>query len=288
MKIIGGSSSLPLAAKVAVELDVPYVPAVFEKSSGGFPDGEQYVRLQGDVAAEHVVILASTRPDRLLIELLLLQDAARHAGAREVTSFIPYFSYARQDKVFETGEALSARAVARAVGAHSDRVLTLGMHNRETLRYFPCPAEDVSGMPAIARYFRDRSLDLILAPDDGAIGHAEEIGKILGLPWDHLEKERIDAHTVRLLPRSVAVVGKRVGLVDEVISTGGTIATAAAHLRSSGATYVAAACLHGVFAGPALERLKACDDVACSDTVPGPMTKFTVAGEIAAALKRWR
>ncbi len=108
----------------------------------------------------------------------------------------------------------------------------------------------------------------------------------LGVPWDFLEKTRLDALTVKLTPKSLPVAGKRVGLVDEVISTGGTIAAAVKELRAQGAASVIAACLHGLFAGSALEKLQACDEVACADTLEGPMTKFSVAPEIAAALRR--
>ena len=285
MRVVGGSSSHRLAFAVARELGVPVTPVSFEKIQGGFPDGERYVRLTDDVRDRRVVLLQSTHPDGMVVELLLLQDALREGGAREVITFVPYFAYGRQDRVFEPGEALSARALARAVSAGSDRVLTLGLHNRETLKHFTCPVEDVSGMPAIARHFQGR-VDVVVAPDDGAVRHAEEVASALGVPWDFLEKTRLDALTVKMTPKSLPVAGKRVGLVDEVISTGGTIAAAVKELRAQGAASVIAACLHGLFAGSALEKLQACDEVACADTLEGPMTKFSVASEIAAALRR--
>jgi len=286
MKVVAGPSATALAAAVAGILTVPVIPVTLEKNSGGFPDGEVYVRLGAEVRGDTVAVMQSTLGDRNLVELLLIQDAVREAGAAKVVTLVPYFAYARQDKVFEAGEALSVRAMARAIGGGTDRVLTVGVHNRDSLRHFPCPAEDVSGMPAVARYLVDRRLEVIVAPDDGAAHHAEEVARHLKIPWDALEKTRIDALTVRLTAKKVAVAGKRVGIVDEVISTGGTVAAAVKELRTQGATHVSVACLHGLFAGNALERLKGCDDLACSDTLPGPQTKFSVAPEIAAALKR--
>jgi len=285
MRILAGSHAA-LAAPVAKELGAPLVTASFEKVPGGFPDGEAYVRIQGDLRGETVAVIQSTLGDRRLVELLLLQDAAREAGAAKVLTFIPYFAYGRQDKVFEPGEALSVRGIAKAIGSGADRVLTMGIHNPESLRHFPCPAEDVSGMPAVARHFGAMRLDLIVAPDDGAAHHAEAVASTLKIPWDAMEKTRIDAYTVKVAPRQLSVMGKRVGVVDEVISTGGTIAAAVNELKAQGARFVPVACLHGVFAANALEKLKACDDLACSDTLPGPQTRFSVAPEIAAALRK--
>jgi len=286
MKVIAGPSAAPLAAAVAGILSAPLIPVILEKNAGGFPDGEAYVRVGGEVRGDTVAVMQSTLGHRHFVELLLIQDAVREAGASRIVTLMPYFAYARQDKVFEAGEALSVRAMARAIGGGTDRVLTVGIHNPESLKHFTGPAEDVSGMPAVARYLADQRLEVIVAPDDGAAHHAEEVARHLKVPWDALEKTRIDAHTVRLTAKKIAVAGRRIGIVDEVISTGGTVAAAVKELRAQGATHVSVACLHGLFAGNALERLKGCDDLACSDTLPGPQTKFSVAPEIAAALRR--
>src|SRR5439155_6618679 len=115
MKIIGGSTSGSLAKAIARELTTGTVGVAFEKHSGGFPDGEQYVRLLGPVKGEHVVLIQSTHPDPRIVEFLLLADAIRDAGARRLTAVVPYFGYGRQDKRSPEGEAVSAKTTAKQI-----------------------------------------------------------------------------------------------------------------------------------------------------------------------------
>ncbi len=285
MKVVGGSASVALARGLARELSVQYVDVGFEKHPGGFPDGERYVRLLGSVAAEHVVLVQTTYPDPKVVEFLLLADAIRDGGARRLTAVVPYFGYGRQDKRFLAGEAVSAKTIAKHLAIDCDELLTMAIHNPEILRTFALPSREVSGMPAIGRYLKSERVDMLLAPDGNAIRFAEEASAIAGVPFDALEKERIDSYTVKIEPKALAVRGKSVALVDDVISTGGTIATAAKELRAQGARRVIAACVHGLFVGPAEANLKVCDDVISTDTVRSPHTKVSVAPEFAAAIR---
>ena len=285
MKIVGGSASLNLAQNLARVMGVDYVSVQHEKHPGGFPDGEQYVRLQASVAGEDVVLVQTTHPDPKIVELLLLEDAVREADAKSLTLVIPYFGYGRQDKRFEEGEGISARALAKHVQAKADKVLVMGLHNPSVLTYFDVPAKEVDGMPAIARYLRGRGIDLVLSPDKGAVRHAKEVSEAIGASWDYLEKERIDSFTVRMSLKNLKVSGKKVAIVDDLISTGRTIVSAANAVKQQGATGVMAACLHGLFTSDALAQLKVCDDVVSTDTVPSPVSKITVAEEFAEALK---
>ena len=109
MKVVGGSASLFLAKGIAAALGAGLVDVRPQKEAG-FPDGEQYARLLGDVRRDHVVIVQTTHPDPKIVELFLLQDSARDAAAERITTVIPYFGYARQDRSFESGEAVSARS----------------------------------------------------------------------------------------------------------------------------------------------------------------------------------
>lgn len=227
MKVVAGSASLALGKQLAVELHASVVDVSFEKHPGGFPDGERYVRLLAPVAEDHVVLVQSTQPDAKIVELFLLQDAVAEAGARRISLVIPYFGYGRQDKKFEDGEPVSARAVARRLQLHADAVCTVSVHNPQVLSYFDVPAKDVSGMPAVARYLKGRDVDVVLAPDDNASRFAREVAGVLGTDWDFLEKRRIDSYTVEVTPKAMDVKGRSVAIVDDVISTGTTIATAA-------------------------------------------------------------
>jgi len=285
MKVVGGSASLNLAQNLARVLGVDYVSVQHEKHPGGFPDGEQYVRLQASVKGEDIVVVQTTHPDSKIIELLLLEDAVREGGAASLTLVIPYFGYGRQDKKFEEGEGVSARVLAKHVQAQADAIYTMGLHNPSVLGYFDVPAKEVDGMPAVARYLKGRGVDLVLSPDKGAVRHAKEVSEAIGASWDWLEKERIDSFTVRMAPKNLDARGKRVAIVDDVISTGRTIVSAANAVKEQGATGVMAACLHGLFTANALEHLKVCDDVVSTDTVPSPMSKISVAEDFAVAIK---
>jgi len=286
MKVVGGSASVPLARGIAKEVRAGFVDVALEKHPGGFPDGERYVRLLGPVAGEHVVLVQTTHPDPMIVELLLLADAIRDAGARRITAVVPYFGYGRQDKRFLDGEPISAKTIAKHIAVDCNELLTMAIPaNPEILRTFPLPTREVSGMPAIGRYLKSAKVDVLLAPDEGALRLAKEASAVAGVPFDFLVKERIDSYTVKIEPKALAVNGKSVGIVDDVISTGGTIATAAQELRAQGARRVIAACVHGLFVGKAEANLKACDDVIATDTVLSPHTKVSVAPEFAAAIR---
>jgi len=289
MKIVGGSASGSLARGIAHELSVGLAYVAFEKHAGGFPDGERYVRLLGPVSGEHVVLVQTTHPDPMIVELFLLADAIRDAGARRLTAVVPYYGYGRQDKRFLEGEAVSAKTIAKHIAVDCNELLTMAIPaNPEVLKTFPLPTREVSGMPAIGRYLKSAKVDVLLAPDQGALRLAKEASSVAGVPFDFLVKKRIDSYTVKIEPKALDVRGKSVGIVDDVISTGGTIATAAKELKAQGARRVIAACVHGLFVGPAEANLKACDEVIATDTVLSPHTKVSVAPEFAAAIRALR
>src|SRR5947209_18377876 len=149
MKIVGGSASGSLARGIAYELSVGLADVAYEKHAGGFPDGERYVRLLGPVSGEHVVLVQTTHPDPMIVELFLLADAIRDGGASQVTAVVPYFGYGRQDKRFLEGEAVSAKTIAKHLAVDCDELLTMAIHNPGILQTFPLPSREVSGMPAI-------------------------------------------------------------------------------------------------------------------------------------------
>src|SRR5438309_10416723 len=139
MKVVGGSASVPLAKMVARELSANILEVSFEKHSGGFPDGERYVRLLGSVAGDHVVLVQTTHPDAMVVEFLMLADAIRDAGARRLTAVVPYFGYGRQDKRFLEGEAVSAKAIGKHVAADADELLSMAVHNPADPKTYSIP-----------------------------------------------------------------------------------------------------------------------------------------------------
>ncbi|MDR0523802.1 MAG: ribose-phosphate diphosphokinase [Candidatus Methanoplasma sp.] len=282
MFVVGGSSSRSLSTEVARILGAPHAQAATSR----FPDGECYTRVDAPLGGEDAVIIQNTYPDGNLVEMLLIQDAVKRAGPRSVTLVVPYFGYARQDRVFKPGEPESAGAMAAHLGMACDRIVTVDIHKEEVLGRFGCPGRDLKAAAAIADHFRGGGVDLVLAPDIGAAGRARDVGDRLGVPHDHLEKTRLSGSEVRIAPAKMDCAGKRILIVDDMISTGGTIIAARGALAAAGAESVSAACTHGVFAPGALERLQgSLDGIACCDTIEGAASTISAAPLIAAALR---
>jgi ribose-phosphate pyrophosphokinase len=287
MHVIGGSASTSLAERISRELGNAPFAIPFTKR---FPDGEMYVRVGGRLEGEDIVIVQSTRTDQDLVELFLLEDAVREAGAMRVFVVVPYFGYARQDRRFFPGEPVSARAFCRHVEVDADAVVMVDLHSPQTLKNFTKPAYEASGIPAIARLLRERPVDMLVSPDRGGTDRARRMAQLLDKPWFALEKKRIDSEHVELsLPATLPapIEGKHIVVVDDVISTGGTIVEAAKLLKRHQVGAISAACTHGLFLRDAFERIKAVtDEVFSTDTLGNPAEKASVAPDIAQLLLR--
>jgi ribose-phosphate pyrophosphokinase len=281
MKVICTEQSQVLATQVARALKTTVVNVKYSR----FPDGEQYL-LAGELDDE-MVIVGSVVDNDSLVQLMLLVDACDRATNRLV---LPYMAYARQDKRFRTGEPVSSRVVARALSQGVSEVITVNIHEKEVLKSFTVPARNLSLARDIGSYVRKLHLDnpLILAPDEGAMAFAEQVASADGWEYDHLEKTRLSGVDVKMAPRQLSAQSRSVVIVDDIISTGGTIATAAGMLYQQGAKDVFAACVHGVFTGGAYVRLMATGirDVICSDTIERSCSRISASGQIADALRK--
>lgn len=267
--VVAGSASAPFAARLAQELGIPLAKGETKR----FPDGEGYVRILDSIRGRDVVVVQATAPDDNLVELLLWQDALREAGANHITTVIPYLGYARQDRLFQAGEAISARAAARAVSASTDAVITVDPHKEETLTFFGGKARSVSAVPQLAAELSRWGVDIVLAPDKGARDRAAHAARLMGARVDHLEKTRLSATEVTMRAKDLDVAGARVAIVDDLIASGATMVTAAKQLKAQGAIAVYAACTHGLFTGNALPRILGggIDRVLATDTcISGP------------------
>jgi ribose-phosphate pyrophosphokinase len=287
LHVIGGTASTALAERISRELgNAPFTMPFLKR----FPDGELYVRVGGRMEGEDAVLVQSTRTDASLLELLLLEDAVREAGCRRLFVVIPYFGFARQDRSFFPGEPVSSRVLARHIELEADAVVTVDLHSPQTLQAFKKPAYEASGIPAIARLLKERDVDLLVSPDKGGVERVKRMAQILDLPWIGLTKKRIDSEHVELdLPATpkVELVGKNVAIVDDVISTGGTIVEASRLLARNQVATIAAACTHGLFLRDAFERIKAVATYLYStDTLDNPAEKVSVAPDIAQILRR--
>jgi len=284
MKVVGGSASKGLAKQISKGLGCEY----YDAETTRFPDGECYTRLSNaDLDGEDVILVQNTYPDESIIEMLLLQDTIRSMGAKTITLVIPYFGYGRQDRVFKRGEANSASVMIRLLSLNCDKVITVDIHKEDILDEFKCPAVDIKAAPAFAKHFLDRKcgIDLVLAPDVGASARAKAVGDLMGVPHDHLEKVRISGTEVRISPATIDCKGKSILIVDDMISTGGTIVAAKAALKDAGAKRVIVACCHGVFVNNALSRLVEDGGIVLTcNTLYNPLSKISVSELIVGAI----
>jgi len=280
MKVIAGSASIGLGEKVARVLNLDFIRPHVER----FPDGEIYVRIDGEID-EDVVLIQTTYPNEKIIELFLLQDALREMGARRIITVIPYFGYSRQDKIFKSGEAISARAMVRHIEMNSDYFVGMDLHSENVLQWFNIPTKHLHATKPIAEWLKSKGVDMVISPDKGGYKRARYVAQEMGVEFDYLEKTRLSGTEVIIKPKNLDADGKIVGIVDDIISTGGTIARAADQLREQGAKRIYAVCTHGLFIGRSLENMKKVNDFAATDTIEGPNSKITVAGVIAEALR---
>ena len=274
-----------------------------------FPDTEGYVRVPNDcldpIRSGPVALVSTTFPDSAILETLFLLDAIRDVRSGEMSSLkggevkesdvgpgvflvIPYYGYSRQDKRFMAGEAISAKFLARTFASHCDGIVVLDIHAPEAMENMGVPVELVSAMPEIAEHLRENVRpDFVLSPDKGAIERASSVANAIDVPFSYLEKKRIDAHTIEHTPKDLDVEGQVVAIVDDMISTGGTICRASDALRRQGAKEVHAACTHGLFTGGAIHRLgNHVDGVHSTNSLPNPRANVSAAKALSRGVKR--
>jgi ribose-phosphate pyrophosphokinase len=282
--IIGGPSSQPLAGKVAAILGQELALCEYKT----FPDGEAYSQVASELENE-VTIIQSTPKDSDIIYLLQLLDACRE---KKVTLVIPYFGYARQDKIFKPGEPMTARAIASALNpllGEKGSVYTVNIHARSVLSHFRCPAENLDATPLLAEKVRTLALHdpVVISPDKGAMEMAKNAAMHLGAECDYLEKTRLSGTEVSMAPKEIDVVGRDVVIFDDMIATGGTMATAITLLRKQGARRVLLAAVHPVLTGNAVLKLyrSGVEAVIAADTLDRSVSTVSVAPLIAEAIR---
>jgi len=283
MYIIGGTASDKIAKDISIRLDVPLAETISKR----FPDDEFYVRINDDISGEHAVIVQTTYPDHNIIELFILQNAAKEAGAKKITIVIPYFGYARQDTKFKDGEPISAKALAELISINADKVITVDPHKEYIIDFFKTSAVSCSAISEIAKYLKEKDIDMILAPDKGAINRVKKASRIIGCDFDYMEKTRINGETIEIKPKKLNAKNKNVAIVDDIISTGGTMAKSIQELKKNGAKNVFVACTHGLFAGDAIKKLNSagCDEIISTDSVQNKFSKVKIAPCITPLIK---
>jgi ribose-phosphate pyrophosphokinase len=255
-----------------------------------FPDGESKVRITTAVRNKPVIVVQSTYPpvDQHLMQLFLLAHRLSEEGA-EVYGLLPYFAYSRQDKEFLPGEVISLGVVVHLLRASGvKRLVTVDMHDAEGLGFFSFPAYSVSAIPQLAEYFQrnHKLVDAVaVSPDFGASARVEAFAKVLGCEYAVLEKHRNRVTgEIRTTAGELPVKGRDVVVVDDIISTGGTVQKAAQLLREAGAEAILATCVHPLLVGDASERLRRAGvrELVGTNTVPSPVSIIDVAPVLAA------
>ncbi|MEW5738867.1 MAG: ribose-phosphate pyrophosphokinase [Myxococcota bacterium] len=272
--LLAGSSHPVLAQDLSGELKRPLGACVVRR----FPDGELDIEVAEDVRGAHVVVVQSLHhpTGEHLLELALLTDVVRRQGAATVTAVVPYLGYARQDRRESGREPLGARVVAELIAAaRLDRVVCLDLHSKAVEGCFERPVEHAAAVPALIEHLRARvpSPAVVVSPDLGAVKRAEAFARPLGLGVAVVHKQRLSGQDVKVERIVGDVEGLNVVVVDDMISTGGTLAAAVQTVVSHGAkTPVTVVASHGLFVGPANERLAALPlaRVVVTDSVPAP------------------
>ena len=256
-----------------------------------FPDGELKLTLPVPLPPSAVVLRSLHRPNEKLVELVLLADTARALGARHLTLVAPYLAYMRQDIAFHPGETVSQQIIGRLLAARFDAVVTVDPHLHRVADFTDAvPARRaiaLSAAPLIGAFYAARSTQpLLLGPD----AESEQwVKQAAGDSLDHAicTKHRENDHAVRVALPAIPLAGRHVVLLDDVASTGATLAECARQAVSAGAARVDAAVTHALLDAAALARLAAAGvaELVSTDTVPHSSNRIAVAGLIAASLK---
>ena len=276
LKLIGGSANPALAADISAKLGVPLTDPRLRR----FPDGEINVKIEDYMRGHDVFVIQPTSPpvNEHLMELFIILDALRRASAGRVTAVIPYYGYARKERKTQPREPISAKLVANFITlAGADRLLLLDLHAEAIEGFFDVPTDHLSPHRIVAEYLKTLNLHhiTIVAPDAGGGRRAEAVANNLDAPIAFGYKRRGSDDEVEVIAVSGDVKGRDCVVVEDIITTGGTIAKLATALRSQGASKVLVAATHPVLTGNAVERLKNADidEVIVTDSVPIPPEK---------------
>jgi ribose-phosphate pyrophosphokinase len=278
MMVFGGRCSMDLAALIAGKLDLDLGEADLKT----FANGEVYCRYGESIRGADVFLVQSTAaneaegmtPNDAMMELLLMIDAAQGASAHRIIAVMPWYGYARQDKKSAPREPISARVVAKTLeGVGVDRVLTMDLHAGQVQGFFHIPVDHMTAMPRLTQWFVDQGFTeelVIVSPDAGRVKTARNFARKLGTHWAVMEKERPAQQVAEIGYVVGDVKGKTAVLVDDMIDTAGTLCAAAETVLEEGAARVIAAATHGVFSGPAFERLEesGIERIVVTDTIP--------------------
>jgi ribose-phosphate pyrophosphokinase len=256
LKIFSGTSNPSLAESAANSLGLPLSKLKLQR----FPDGEINVKIEENVRGKDIYLIQSTSHpigDNLL-ELLLIIDAACRVGAERITVIIPYLGYARQDRRVTGIEPIGAHLIASMLRATAiSRIIAVDIHNPALEGFFRQPLDNISAVPLLAEMASKSKAGIVVSPDLGAVKLAERFAAFMSLPVAIVHKSRITGTEVKVHTVAGKVQNKKPLIVDDMISTAGTVEAAAKALLTAGCLpEISIAATHGLLVGPASERLK--------------------------------
>ena len=288
MKLMMGPSSQGLGRRLSILLSLDLVN--FEWKI--FPDGESYFRLLSKVDDSVILVHSLTPPqDKRIVELFFLLKLLSDYRAKDIILVIPYLAYMRQDKRFLDGEIVSVEVLADLLKTFDiDRYVFVDVHSGEVLKFFGDRAMEVSAFPLIGDFLSKYHLinPIVIAPDAKAFKYAETVAKIIGAESDYIVKRRDrSSGAVESELKEFNVGGRDVILVDDIISTGGTMINAIKILKEHGANRVFACCTHGLFIGNAVINMfnAGVYDIISTDTIESYYSRVSAAPAIASAIK---
>jgi ribose-phosphate pyrophosphokinase len=273
LKIFAGTANEAFTASVCKQIGLTVGKARVDK----FPDGELIVKLDEDVRGRDCFVIQSTCTpvNENLMELLIWIDCLKRASAQRITAVLPYFGYARQDRKSEGRTPITAKLVANVItAAGANRVIAMDLHAAQVQGFFDIPMDHLLASRVISDHLREEAPKLgkiaIVSPDPGNLKAASFYAEDLNADLAFIDKRRQSATSVAMTSIVGDIDGKTVLMIDDMITTGGTIAEASKILKDHGCGKIYVAATHGVFAGKAVERLAASpiERIIITDTIP--------------------
>ncbi len=290
MLICSGSASTSLATKIQRRGETLKWLEIEKKR---FPDGETYIRIKGEVEGEQVAVVQSMyrNPDHYLVEYLFIAKTLKDLGAKEIIGIIPYFPYARQDARFNPGEAVTFDLVKELIEDSTNKLLVVDIHQhrrRGVEKEFRIPAKNLSAAELFIKYAEENMNNpFVVGPDDESVNWVSVIARKLSAENTVFRKKRVSPEEVELESGKLDLRQREVLIVDDIISTGETMAKAVETVKGMGASRVVAACTHPILVKEALKKIyrAGADIVIGTDTVPSEISFFSVSGIIARELR---
>ncbi len=287
LSVIAGKSSEDLAKKLSRKIKANLVRSEVRI----FDDGESKITLNGEISKKRAIVVQSIYPpvDTNLIQALSLISKAKETSS-EVIAVIPYMGYARQDREFLPGEIITMKVLGKLFkGAGASKIIVVDIHSMVGFKHFKLKTKNVSAIPELVQYIKKLSLKnpLVVSPDQGGIQRAKEFAKELGLEYIALEKTR-DRKTgrVQIKTKNIDVASRDLILVDDMISSGGSIVKATQFLKKQKCKKVYVACTHALLMNDAEKRIKKAGvtKIFSANTIPGKTSIVDISNAIAKAI----